>query len=883
MGPVLPDAGVTQLVECDLAKVDVAGSNPVSRSIFLKTEPCCPKSSGNTSSPIPYKDQERQMAYWFHRLREIIRRLSKAAGFASVAALTIALGIGANTAIFSVLNGVLLKPLPYHSPDELVGMWHAAPGINVPDLNQAPSNYFTYREQNRTLIDMGLYNNRSASITGLAQPEQVQTIYVTDGTLPILGIRPLLGRWFERKDDQPGSAKTVMLAYGYWQRQFGGESSVIGRRILVNGDAHEVIGVMPREFRFLDYKFSMLLPMQLDRNKTFLGNFSYRGLARMKPGVTAAQVNSDVARMLPMVFAAFPAPPGFSPRIFEQARIGPNVRPFAKDLIGDIGAVLWVLMGTVGLVLLIACANVANLMLVRAEARQQELAIRSALGAGWNRIAAELLSESALLGLLGGGVGVGLAYAALKLLVALAPAGLPRLDEISIDGRTILFALATSIVSGLLFGLIPVLRYAGLLPALNLRQGSRSFSQSRERHRVQNALVIFQVGLALVLVIGSGLMIRTFWALQRQAPGFTRPEQVQTLRIAVPESEVKEPESVARLQQAILEKLRQIPGVSDAGASTSMTMDGNHSNDLLFAKDRIYAESELPPIRRFKFISPGFFRTVGNPLIAGRDLTWTDIYNFTPVVLVSENLAREYWGSPAGALGKQIRESSKDDWREIIGVVGDELDDGANKKAPTIVYWPLMTKQFWGDAIHVVRSPMAFALRTPRAGSEQLAAEIRRAVWSVDPNLPVADVGTLEETYRKSMARVSFTMVMLALAGGMALLLGMIGIYGVISYSVTQKTREIGIRTALGASESQVVSMFVYRGLRLAVMGVVLGLAGAVASTRLMASLLFGVSALDPATYSAVAAAVIAAAIAASYVPSRGAARAVPLDALRAE
>ena len=823
------------------------------------------------------------MAYWLQHLREILRRLSRTAGFASVAVLTIALGIGANTAIFSVINGVLLKPLPYPKPDELVGMWHAAPGINIPELNQSPSNYFIYRDQNRTLVDMGLYNNRSASVTGLAQPEQVQMIEVTDGTLPILGVPPLLGRWFDRKDDQPGSAKTVMLAYGYWQRQFGGERSVIGRRILVNGDAHEVIGVMPREFRFLDYKFSLVLPMRLDRNKTFLGNFSYRGVARMKPGVTVAQVNADVARMLPTVFTAFPAPPGFSPRIFEQAKIGPNVRPFAKDLIGDVGSVLWVLMGTVGLVLLIACANVANLMLVRAEARQQELAIRSALGAGWNRIAGELLSESLVLGLLGGAAGVGLAYAALRLLVALAPAGLPRLDEIAIDARTVLFALAISILSGLLFGFIPVFRYAGLRPALGLRQGSRSFSQSRERHRVQNGLVIVQVGLALVLVIGSGLMIRTFWALQRQSPGFTRPEQIQILRIAIPESEVKEPERVARLQQAILEKLRQIPGVSEAGMSSSMTMDNRTSNDLIFSKDRAYAESDLPPIRRFKFISPGFFKAVGNPLIAGRDLTWTDIYNLTPVVLISENFAREYWGNPTAALGQRIRENSKDDWHEIIGVTGDELDDGANKKAPTVVYWPLMTKQFWGDPVHVIRFPMAFALRTPRAGSEQLATEIRQAVWSVNPDLPVADVGTQEDIYKKSMARVSFTMVMLALAGGMALLLGMIGIYGVISYSVTQKTREIGIRTALGASESQVVSMFVYRGLRLSIVGVALGLAGAVASTRLMTSLLFGVSAMDPVTYAAVAAAVIVAAVAASYVPSRGAARAVPLEALRAE
>ncbi|MEO8052002.1 MAG: ABC transporter permease [Acidobacteriota bacterium] len=823
------------------------------------------------------------MSIWPLRIPEIARRLGRSPGFTAVAILTIALGIGANTAIFSVINGILLKPLPYPRPDELIGMWHTAPGLNIPDLNQAPSNYFTYREANRTLQDFGLYRNGSVSITGTGEPEQVQTIEVTDGTLPILGIRPLLGRWFERDDDQPGSARTTVLAYGYWQARFGGDRSVIGRRILADGAAREVIGVMPPEFQFLDFKFSLLLPLQLDRNKTFLGNFSYKGVARMKPGVAISQVNADVARMLPLVLTSFPPPPGFDARIFESARIGPNVRPFKRDLTGDVGGVLWVLMGTVGLVLLIACANVANLMLVRAEARQQELSIRAALGAGWHRIAGELLSEALFLAVAGGLAGVGLAYAGLKLLVAQAPAGLPRLSEISIDTRTAIFALAISVFSGLLFGLIPVYRYSGLQPSTTLRLGSRWFSQGLERHRMQSALVIVQVGMALVLVIASGLMIRTFWALKQQPPGFTRPEQVQTLRVAIPEAHIKEPERVARLQEAILEKLRQIPGVSNVGLSSSMTMDGRDNNDIIFVNDRTYADAELPPIRRIRFISPGFFETVGNPLIAGRDLTWTDIYDFRPVALISENFAREYWGNARGALGKRIRENKKDAWREIVGVLGNELDDGANKKAPTMVYFPLLMRQYWTDPIYIYRGAASIALRTPRAGTEQLLTEVRQAVWSVDPNLPIANVATLEEIYRKSMARVSFTMVMLALAGGMALILGMIGVYGVISYSVAQKSREIGIRTALGASESEVVRMFVYRGLRLGLLGVTAGLAGALAATRLMDSILFGVRPMDPWTYAAVAVAVLGVAVAASYVPARGAARSAPLDALRAE
>jgi putative ABC transport system permease protein len=802
--------------------------------------------------------------------------------FTVMTLLTLAIGIGANTAIFSVLEGVLLKPLPYPHSEELVGVWHTAAGLNIPELNAAPSLYFVYREENRSFRDVGLWRGDAVDVTGLAEPEHVASLEVTEGVLPLLGIQPVVGRGFSRQDDSAHNPETALLAYGYWQSRFGGDPSVVGRRVMVDGKAREVIGVLPQSFRFLNLKPMLVTPMQFDRNKLFLGNFSYQAVARLKPGVTLAQANADVARMLPMYTKKFPAPPGFSVKMFEDAKIGPNVRPFKQDLVGDIGNVLWVLMGTIGMVLLIACANVANLLLVRAEGRQQELAIRAALGAGSGRIARELLFESVTLGLLGGVLGLGLAYGALRVLVALAPANLPRVEDISIDPLVLLFTLVVSLVAGVLFGLIPVFKYAGPNLATVLRGGGRSSSQSRERHRARSTLVVVQVALALVLLICSGLMIRTFQALRKVEPGFTRPDELQTLNISIPEAQVKEAERAVRMEQEILEKIAGIPGVSSAALSSTLPMDGQGWTDPIFTQDRTYTEGQIPPLRRFRFVSPGLFRTMGNRLKAGRDFDWSDSYNLRDVSIVSENMARELWGSPAAAVGKRIRESLNGRWREVVGVVGDERTDGLSQKAPTTAYWPVLMRDFEGEAIQVRRS-MNFVIRTRQAGSEAFLREVRQAVWSVNPNVPLADVRTVELLYNKSLARTSLTVVMLLIAGGMALLLGVVGIYGVISYSVSQRTREIGIRMAIGANQQELTQMFVRDGLTLAGIGVACGLLGAVLLSRLMAKLLFEVSPIDPLTYLAVSAALVASAVLASYFPARRAMSIDPANALRAE
>lgn len=825
------------------------------------------------------------MALIDEQARQVLRRLGRAPMFTVVTLLTLAIGIGANTVVFSVVTGVLLKPLNYSHPEQLIGMWHQAPGIDIPNLRMAPFLYFTDREQNRTLEDMGMYDDDALSITGSGEPERVRGLDVTDGTLPILGVKPALGRLFSRSDDMPNEPRTVLISYGYWQRKFGGNQSVIGRSITADGYTREIIGVLPRGFHFLDVPDpDVVVPMQIDRGKTRLGNFSFRAIGRLKPGVTLEQAKADLARLVPVAIQSFPAPDGFSPTLFQKAQLTPDLHSLKLDVIGTVGSVLWVLMGSIGIVLLVACANVANLLLVRVEGRRQELAIRAALGAGQGRITAGILMESLILGFAGSLIGLALAYGALRVLVAMAPTGLPRLHEIGIDAPVLLFTLGLALFVSIVIGLLPVMKYARVTLNTGLREGGRALSQSRERHKARKALVVVQVALALVLLICSGLMIRTFRAMMHVSPGFSDPSTLQTFRLYIPETEIPDTQRgrVVRTDEEVMDKLAGIPGVSSVAMGSTVPMDGRGSFDPVFAQDHIYKEGEIPPIRRFKFIAPGFFKTLGTPLVGGHDLTWTDVYEKRPVAIISESMANEYWRGPADALGKHIRVGNTDDWREVIGVAANTYDDGVNKPPSNAVYWPFLMQNYEGQKETVQRG-MTFVIRSPRAGSAAFMREVQRIVWSVDGDLPLADPITVAELYTKSMARTSFTLVMLCVAGGMALLLGIVGIYGVISYAVSQRTREIGIRMALGAQRDALTGMFVRQGLMLTGIGVACGVVAAFGVMRLMSSLLFDVSTKDPWTYAAAIVGVVLISWIACYLPSRRAAAVNPVNALRAE
>lgn len=821
-------------------------------------------------------------------LNHVCRRLGRSPGFAITVVLTLAIGIGANTAVFSVLNSVLIRPLSYPEPQQLVSLHLNAPGAPGladfrDELRLSASMYLTFAAHNRAFQSLGVWQPGTVSITGIAKPEQVNAALVTDGVLQTFNVPAAAGQWLTAADQNPRGTQRVMLSYGYWQRRFGGDPNIVGRTIRVDNQPREIAGIMPRGFRVVNYDFELLVPLAFDPIKQPLAGFAYRGIARLRPGVSISQADADVARLLNVWMDSWTNGPGSDPHFYLTWKITPALKPLKDQVVGSIGNVLWVVMATIGVVMLIACTNVANLLLVRADARQQELAVRSALGAGRWRIARELLLESVTLGLLGGAAGVGVAYAGLRLLTAIGPENLPRLSEISLDGWSLVFTLILSVLSGLLFGSIPVLRYVPSRHAVPLLGGIRTASVSRERQRGRNLLVVAQVAMALVLLISAALMIRTFNAMRHVDPGFSDPASLQVVRISIPEQLVRDPQIVLRVQNDIQDKLAAIPGVSSAGFAASVPMSGAEPawNEISI-EGKNYAGEE-PPLRLFNYVSPDYFHTAGTRIVAGRGFTWAQIYGLIPVGILSESLARELWGSPQAAIGKRFREFPGMPWYEVVGVAQDVRENGVDQISPATVYWPPMMHDIYGPGSFDTRRTVYFAMRSHRAGTQTFINEMQQAVWSVNSNLAVDFIRTMQDIYGESMARTSFTLVMLAIAGMMALALGILGIYGVISYAVSQRTREIGIRMALGAKKSELAWMFVRSALVLTGIGTAVGIGAAAALMRLMRTLLFGISPLDPVTFAAVPVVLVAAAALASYLPARRTAAVDPVEALRAE
>ncbi len=805
-------------------------------------------------------------------VRHTWRGLQRARAFTAAAVLTLALGIGGTITMFSVVHGVLLKPLPYQDPDALVRIVHVIGGIR--QLYFSDAIFRAYVEHTQTFADVGVWSPAAtAAITGQGDPEEVRSLTASRSLLTTLGVPPVLGRWFSTVEDTPAGPPAVMLTHGFWQRKFGGDPAALSRTLTIDGRPHQIVGIMPAPFRFSE-EFEIIRPLRIN---TALPAPLFRlvGLARLKPGVTLAQGNADAVRALHAWFEQQNTPPNI------RARWSPALQPLKDNVVGDVSATLWVLMGAIAIVLLMACANVANLLLVRADGRRRELAIRAALGAGGLRIARQLLVETLVLSVLGGGVAIALAYSALQALIAIAPANLPRLADIAIDPVVLGFAVAVSLLSGLLFGSISILKHAR--PRLD-GLGAGGGRVTGERQRSQQLLVTAQMALALMLLVGAGLMIRSFQTLRTIDPGFTSPHTLQTFSVRILPALAPQPEHVTRVQQDLLQRFADIPGVSSVAFATRMPMAIDRSSSALTAKGRP-DDGKTPPNHQVKVVSPDLFRTQGTPLIAGRDFTWADIYGSRDLAIVSEHLARELFGSVEAAVGQSLREyyDEKSPWREVIGVVGNVHDDGVHRNAPTTIYFPAQPVQRVFGVPGFQARRVSFAVRSESAGTPEFLDQVREAVSSVSASMPISQVATLDEPYRRSMARTAFTLLMLAIAGTMALLLGMCGIYGVISYAVSQRRREIGIRLALGAPLPAVRRLFLRRGAMMGAAGLLLGLAGAVAVTRLMRSLLYGVTPLDPLTFATMPVVLAAAAALASYLPARAATTVDPVETMRAE
>jgi predicted permease len=804
--------------------------------------------------------------------RQTVRLMRTHPGFVLTVVLSLALGIGANATIFSVVHAILIQPLPYPRADALVGIYNrlTISGQVYEDAALSPGMYAACRDDCRAFEHFGVWTSGAAIVTGAGEPEQVATVTVSQGVFPAFGVPASLGRWFSAEDDSPGGARTAILSHGYWQRRFGGDREILGRTVAIDFVPHEIVGVMPRDFRFVDLSPDLFLAQRLATQRA--DEFSYKGIGKLKPGVGVAQANEDIAR----VWRNWGQHAGVG-RLLDDMAATPNARPLKNDVVGNVRMALRVLMGALGLLMLLVCANVANLVLVRAQARQQEFAIRAALGAGWSRIAWQQLAESLTLGLMGGTLGLGLAYVGVRLLVAIGPAGLPRLHEITLGPAAVAFALLCALGTSLLFGTVAVV--GRRVP--RRVENARGATPAREQLRGQRILVVGQVAMALVLLVASGLMVRTLLAIQSVAPGFTRPEQVQMVRISLPQVLAREPERVIRSMKEMLDGLAAIPGVSAVGFASALPLENNR-NGVVVAVEGVTAPDRMPPNRRYRHASPGLFAAQGSRLLHGRDFTWDDVFDERRVAIVSEKMARESWREPREAIGKRIRIGRVGPLTEVIGVVEDIHADGLHQPAPATVYARAGVETA-ADGSAAVRRTVTLAIRSSRAGSQSFLQDVAAAVHAVNTSVPLADVRTLEDAYRRSMAQTSFTVTLIGIAAAMALALAVVGVYGVLAYAVARRRHEVGIRLALGAQPGAVRALFVRQGLLLTSLGGIVGLVASAALSRWISPLLYDVTALDPLTYAISGAALAGGAILASLIPARRAASVDPMETLRSE
>jgi len=822
-------------------------------------------------------------------IRQVVRNLIRHPGFAIVTVVTLALGIGANTVIFSVVNSVLLQPLPFPDADRLVRVYHSAPGLNIgmDDIGLADATYFFFRDSG-VLEDLAVYNEGAANLSGGDTPERVDSLSASHSLFATLGVPPTLGRPFAPEDELPDAPPVVILSDGLWRRNFGARTDVIGETVQIDGVSAEIVGVMPPGLVFPRPDIELYEPMDLDPEVTQLGSLGTDSVGKLPPGLTIGEAEAQLHARIDDLVAAFPDQPAAP--LLDQAGLSAHVVDMREYAVGDVQRTLWVLMGSVAFILLIACANVANIYLVRADGREREIAIRSALGAGRGQLMTGFLAESIALGLAAGASGLLLAYAGVRALVRFGPERMPRIEEISIDANVLVFTFLLSILVGVLFGLIPALRYKTAWLAAALKEGGRANTAGRRRFVARNLLMGFQVAMALVLLVGSGLMVRSFRTLAAIDPGFDATD-VLTFRLALNANDYEGPEAPTAFIQRVLDELGGMPGVRSVGVSTSVPLGGNASGQGFSIEDHPLEPDALPPVHFFKYASPGYFESLQIPLVTGRAFERADHEDPRASAIVNEAFAGLYWPD-ADPVGRRIQfgggaEPNPDTWYTIVGVVGNVRNIRLEDEVPALAYFPLLpivVEDEEGQQVSrswVVRNPQ-FAVRT-EGGPTALAGPIRQKILEMDPNLPIAGVETMEELLGRAMVQRSFTMLLLLIGSGGALLIGAVGIYGVISYVVSQQTREIGVRMALGAQANDIAWMVLRRSLVVTAIGIVCGVLAAGFFTRFMGAMLYEVEPLDPVTFVTVIVVLAAVAALAAYIPARRAARVDPLRALQYE
>ncbi|HZM90151.1 MAG TPA: ABC transporter permease [Blastocatellia bacterium] len=805
-----------------------------------------------------------------------IRNTFKNPGFAAVAVLSLAIGIGANSAIFSVTNALLLRPLPYKDADRLVILWSRSPGLNVPQDWFSPGQYIDVKTQNTVFENTAIAIGASFNLTGPVAPEHIDGARISSSMFSLLGANAMIGRVLQPEEDQPGKPPTVVLCYGFWQRYFGGDESVLGRTLTMNGNAYSIVGVMPAGFTLNKEVMpavngienaDLLVPLPLsDTAQSNRGNEDFNIFARLNEGVSIGQAQAEMDIIADRMKQQYPAnyPPNGGLTI--------SVVPLLQQVVGDISFALKVLFGAVGFVLLIACANVANLLLSRAAVRQKEFAIRAAVGASRARLIRQLLTESMVLALSGGLAGVLIAFLTLKALRVFGPENIPRLDEVTIDGRVMAFTCLIALITGLVFGLAPAIRASRVDLNEVLKEGGRSGSSGRGGHRTRKLLVVSEVALSLLLLIGAGLLIRSYQRIWNAYPGFDS-HNVLSLRLSLPSIKYPKPESITQFYHRLIERLNEIPDVESVATTYSLPM-----STVALAWEPIAVEGYVPSgaqeliISNVRIVSPDYFQTMRIPLVNGRYFDHRDVKGAPETVIVDEAMAERFWPNE-DPLGKRLQRGGSGSWRTVVGVISNARQYSAEKEPPIAVYYP--SEQFAARNMFLV-------IRTTRDPSGMTGA-ITKEIQALDPEMPVFDVGTMDQRLHDSLARRRFSMFLLGLFAVVASVLAAIGIYGVMAYSVNERTHEIGIRLALGAPPAKVRQLVIRQALVLTSFGIATGLAGAFALTRVMSSLLYGVSATDVGTFVATPLLLGGVAILASYLPALRAARVDPMIALRCE